>query len=376
MKSLKTFRLILLSLLLISFFGCNDSDSESNAASLEAPTISIRLADTPGDFEKVNIDVIDVMIKMNDDSNDDNGWQSLDPINTGVHDLLELTGGLNVLLVDRFQIPAGELSQIRLVLGENNTVVIEGEEGETSEEVDLKTPSAQQSGLKIKVNEELLPGFTYDFLLDFDVDKSIVIAGNSGNIILKPVIRASAIATSGIIEGNVSPSNIQTLAYVVLDDMGTPETEDDEIISAYTDENGHFALWGVPGGTYVVILSPDSESDYEETMVEDVIVVNGEITNIDPDPIQLNLKRGSITGTITNAGIVATATVMVNGEEVSDETDENGVFLLENIPVGIYTVTITPVTVTDPPLNSTNVENVEVLANTITTITPDVTLLP
>jgi hypothetical protein len=132
----------------------------------------------------------------------------------------------------------------------------------------------------------------------------------------------------------------------------------------------------VPGGTYVVILSPDSESDYAETTVEGVLVINGETTNIDPDPIELNLKPGSITGTITNAGIVATATVMVNGEEISDETDENGVFLLENIPVGIYSVTITPVTVIDPPLNSTNVENVEVLANTTTTITPDVTLVP
>jgi len=368
---MKTFKLILSSLLLIFVFSCNDSDSELNATSLEAPIISIRLVDTPGDFKEVNIEVIDVMIKMNDD----NGWQSLDPINTGVHDLLQLTGGLNVLLVDRFQIPAGVLNQIRLVLGEENTVVIEGEEGETSEEFPLKTPSAQQSGLKIKVNEELLPGFTYDFLLDFDVDKSIVIAGNSDNIILKPVIRASVIATSGIIEGNVSPSEIETLAYVVLDDMGTSETDDDEIISANTDENGHFALWGVPAGTYVVILSPDSESDYAETTVEGVTVVNGMTTNIVPDPIELNLKPGSITGTITNAGIVATATVIVNGDEVSDETDENnGVFLLENIPVGMYTVTITPAD--GSGLSPKTIENVEVFANTLTTITPDITLVP
>ena len=51
-------------------------------------------------------------------------------------------------------------------------------------------------------------------------------------------------------------------------------------------------------------------------------------------------------------------------------------YMPHNIPVGIYTVTITPVTVTDPLLNSINVENVEVLANTMTTITPDITLVP
>lgn len=367
MKTFKNFKLILSSLLLISLFGCNDSDSELNATSLEAPIISIRLVDTPGDFEEVNIEVIDVMIKMNDD----NGWQSLDPINTGVHDLLKLTGGLNVLLVDRFQIPAGVLNQIRLVLGEENTVVIEGEEGETSEEFPLKTPSAQQSGLKIKVNEELLPGFTYDFLLDFDVDKSIVIAGNSDNIILKPVIRASVIATSGIIEGNVSPSEIETLAYVVLDDMGTSETDDDEIIYANTDENGHFALWGVPAETYVVILSPDSASDYVETVVTGVMVLNGEIKDI--GTIELKLKPGSITGIITN-DVVVKASVMVEGEMVFAFTNEAGVFLLENIPVGTYTVTLTPAD--GFGLSPKTIENVEVFANTLTTITPDITLVP
>lgn len=159
--------------------------------------ISVRLVDGPGDFEHVFIDVVDIMIKYNDDSDDDNGWQSLDAINAGVYDLLELTGGIDVLLVDDFELPPGTLNQIRLILGENNTVVIKGEEEGEFETIPLKTPSAQQSGLKLKVNHELEAGFTYNFLLDFDVDQSIVVAGNSGNINLKPVIRVTTEVTSG-----------------------------------------------------------------------------------------------------------------------------------------------------------------------------------
>jgi hypothetical protein len=52
---------------------------------------------------------------------------------------------------------------------------------------DLETPSAEQSGLKIKIDKNL--GFTTDSLtLDFDADKSILETGN-GKFILKPVIK-------------------------------------------------------------------------------------------------------------------------------------------------------------------------------------------
>jgi gamma-glutamylcysteine synthetase len=87
------------------------------------------------------------MIKNNDEGDDENGWQSIADIDQIV-DLLELTGGESILLVDDFELPSGMLNQIRLVLGEENTIVIEGEE----EPIPLKTQSAQQSGLKLKMN--------------------------------------------------------------------------------------------------------------------------------------------------------------------------------------------------------------------------------
>ena len=328
------------------FFSCNnDSSSPSESGT---SNISIRLVDGPGDFDHVYVEVIDVRVKVNDPNEGEEGWVSLDPINTGVYDLLDLTGGVNVLLVDDFQIPSGMLNQIRLVLGEDNTVVIDGET------FPLNTPSAQQSGLKIKVNQVLEPGFTYDYILDFDVDQSIVIAGNSGNINLKPVINASAEVSSGIIQGAINPFDFQVNASVMVDG---------EVISTYVDENGNFMLYGVPAGNYTLTLTPDPDSGYMETIVENIEVVNGQITNIGIIDLQLAPVVGSITGTLLNAGITATASVMVDGELVEATTNESGVFFLSDIPVGIYTVTITPEE--GSGLSSAEFTNVEVTENTI-----------
>ena len=259
LKHLKSYFLVLTAII---FIGCTGSNTTST---LGTSKISVKLMDDPGDYENVFIEVVDVKVKVNDDSEDDNGWQSLEAINTGVYDLLELTGGINVLLVDEYEIPSGMLNQIRLILGEDNTIVIDGET------FPLRTPSAQQSGLKIKVNETVEAGYNYTFLLDFDVDESIVMAGNSGNINLKPVIRASIEATSGAISGSVTPAEIQT-------EISASNGVD--TISTFTNEEGNFVLVGLTEGTYTVSVTPDSASELTSLTIENVEVTSGETTDL------------------------------------------------------------------------------------------------
>lgn len=349
MKILKSLKFIFSSLFLVLLVGCNNDTSDSFPDE-SMSRISVRLVDEPGDFDHVYIEVLDVMIKYNDDSEDKDGWQSLDALNPGVYDLLELTGGVDLLLVEDYELPPGTLNQIRLVLGEDNTVVCDG-----GEPIPLRTPSAQQSGLKLQVNHELEAGFTYNFLLDFNVDESIVVAGNSGNINLKPVIRVSTDVTSGKIQGAVNPFDFQVEASVMAD--GEP-------ISAYADENGVFMLNGVPAGTYRVTITPSAESGYAGAIVDNVEVVNGEVTDIGTIELELLPATGSITGTITNEGVTVTASVMVDGEAVTADTDGTGVFLLEDIPVGIYIVTLTPAE--GSGLTATQLNNVEVTENATT----------
>lgn len=261
LKHLKSFFLLII---VIVFVGCNESNTTSSTQGNSR--ISVKLMDDPGDYENVFIDVFDVMVKFDEDDNDDdNGWQSLEAINTGIYDLLELTGGVNVLLVDDYEIPSGTLKQIRLILGEDNTIVIDGET------FPLRTPSAQQSGLKILVNETLEGNYGYTFLLDFDVDESIVMAGNSGNINLKPVIRATVEASTGAISGHVTPIDVQ---------MEISATDGVDTISAFSDEEGNFVLVGLPQGSYTVIVTPDPVSGLTTQTIENVEVNVGETTDL------------------------------------------------------------------------------------------------
>ncbi|PWA11752.1 hypothetical protein DB891_01235 [Flavobacterium laiguense] len=225
--------------------------------------MAVRLTDAPGDYDEVNLEVIDVLIKSNENS-DDNGWISIGTIEPTPYDLMDLTGGVSVLIADTW-VPSGYLGQIRLLLGENNTVVVDGVEHP------LKTPSAQQSGLKLKVNQTLEPGMSYDFTLDFDVDKSIVKAGNSGIYNLHPVIKVFATLSLGGIKGTVTPTGFQVKASVMAGD-----TE----FSAYANELGVFQIKGIPAGTYAVTLTPDPTSDYLVATVPDIVVKDGMITDI------------------------------------------------------------------------------------------------
>lgn len=254
MKNLKLKSLLLAAVVAFGFTSC--SDDEENGIEEGNAQLTVRMTDAPGDYDEVWVDVQDVMIKTEAEVGEEEGeWESLSNVETGRYDLLQLTGGVSQLLAD-VEIPAGYLDQIRLVLGPDNVVVIDGEENP------MATPSAQQSGLKLNVQQELEAGESYEYLLDFDVDESVLETGNAGYI-LKPVIRMSAMANTGSIMGKVHPTDFQSLVKA---------KNASHTISAYTDESGNFVLHGVPAGTYQVTITPEAETGLEMETVDNVEV--------------------------------------------------------------------------------------------------------
>jgi hypothetical protein len=255
MKNLKLmFVFAGLALLISSAFLSSCSDSERNAR------IEVRLTDAPGDYEEVNIDIRSVQVHSNG-GDQNSGWKTLD-ITPGVYNILELTNGLDTLL-GAIEVPAGRVSQIRLVLGDNNTVQIDGET------IDLITPSAQQSGLKLNVQTELSEGITYSFLLDFDAARSIVTTG-AGAYILKPVIRVITDATSGAIKGSVSIVESMPAVFAI--------AGDDTLGTSYADDAGKFLIKGLPAGTYTVSFSAKEGYSIEDKT--GVSVTIGNVTDI------------------------------------------------------------------------------------------------
>lgn len=245
----------------VAFTSCSSDDSKEESAGF-----SVKLVDAPGDYQSVMVDVQGIEVIIDGEAHE---FAAIEP---GVYDLLELTGGISAMLVETV-VPTGNLSQIRLILGENNSVITAGADGAAGEEIPLKTPSAQQSGLKLNVHQDLEPGLLYEFILDFNVDKSIV-ETNDGGLNLKPVISASLEAQSGAIAGVVTPAEVQS--FVTATD-GTTE------FSAYTAEGtGNFMIYGVPAGTYTVTITPAEASGKAPVTVEGVVVETGKIQEMDP----------------------------------------------------------------------------------------------
>ena len=78
------------------------------------------------------------------------------------------------------------VSQIRLLLGENNTVIDDGVE------YPLDTPSGQTSGLKLQVQADLEAGKAYIVTLNFDPYESVKKTGND-KYKLVPVIETTVV---------------------------------------------------------------------------------------------------------------------------------------------------------------------------------------
>lgn len=247
--------------------GLVSCSSDDSSGSEDSARVAVRLTDAPGDYKHVFVEVEDVMIKTTAEGGEEEGWVSLEGVNTGVIDLLSLTGGVTELLVDT-EIEAGYMHQIRLVLGDDNSIVTHAQPSAT---YDLKTPSAQQSGLKIMVNEELQAGETYTFILDFDVDKSVVSTG-SGDFSLKPVIRMAIEEDTGAIVGNVHPSEDPVLVTAQSGSM---------YASAYTDADGDFMIHGLPAGTYKVTATPVAGLGLQAFVKSNVTVGAGETVTLE-----------------------------------------------------------------------------------------------
>lgn len=242
----------------ISSFTACKKDTASTAGMSK---VQIRMTDAPGNFEKINLSLKEIILVSA-------GKPYPFAVTTAKFNILDFRIGTSNpdILVASGEMPAGEITEIRLVLNDSgNTIVIGGVESA------LTTPSGQSSGWKVKLTEnpELEPGASYTLLLDFDAAKSIVTTGN-GKYILKPVVRGIAAATSGLISGTVLPlaSHPEVLVIAGTDTVGT-------MADPLT---GKFTVGGLASGTYSVKFVP--VAGYQESTINNVAVGLGQNTAI------------------------------------------------------------------------------------------------
>jgi hypothetical protein len=256
-RSISKFNLKFLALMFTSIllFACQDDDDDNNPSSEPSYTqYQVKMTDAPGNFTEVNIDIETIRVHSDVD-----GWVNLNT-NSGIYNLLDFSNGIDTTIANN-EIPSGNVSQIRFVLGDSNSVKVDGIT------YPLTVPSGSESGLKLLVSQNLIPNITYTVLVDFDAAQSIVKTG-SGDYILKPVLRVIASGIDGAIKGDIDPDGVYANIFAVMNGDTTGAT---------TDSIGQFNINGLADGNYEVYIHP--ASPYLKDTIS-TSVSNGVVTDL------------------------------------------------------------------------------------------------
>ena len=237
--------------------GCSDDTTTPGGTG----TLRLTLVDSPVDFDDVTLDVRATRVHRSDEDSL-GGWHLVSTDSMVVH-LLDLTNGVSALLADA-DLPAGTYDQIRLRLGDGNTVTVDGVEHE------LRVPSGQRSGLKIHHTFEITDGEIYEATVDIDASRSVHQNGH-GQYMMRPVIRVRADALCGRIIGAVDPIEAAALIWTIAGE-DTVQTFADPV-------TGRFMLVALPAGVYDLTITPTS-GDWLEKLLTDVEVVVGTTNDV------------------------------------------------------------------------------------------------
>lgn len=241
-------------ILLLAFVACNSDDDNNDGNA----TFSVKMVDSPGGYDAVNVDIQGLTANYNGQ------WIDFALEAPGVYNLLDFTNGNSLLMIGDTSLAPGTMTELRLLLGENNTVIVDGLTYE------MQTPSGQSSGYKVKMDPQVMEADgIYRLVIDFDVSKSIHPTGN-GKYMLSPVVSGYLETAIGKIAGTVSPV---TAAYYVEAHNAT-----DTAGTMIDPATGQFLIGTVFPGTYDVVFT--ANPGYFDKTVNGIEVVAGQTTQM------------------------------------------------------------------------------------------------
>lgn len=250
---------------ILFFMGCQE------VANNQTGRIVVKITDEPFPIELIeeaSVTITKVEIR-NEQENEENPFITLFE-GSETFNLIELRNGLMAEFLD-LEIPAGNYNLIRIYV-ENASIAIKD-----FETYSVKVPSGSQTGVKmfIKPSLKVAGDLSAEVLLDFSLDKSFVLKGNMDTpagikgFNFNPVIRAVNNTTAGVVQGIVTDVDVVPLSEVAV------SIEQDEVLStAYTDEEGFYAILGVPAGQYSMLALKEG---YVTATVDEVEVVEGNV---------------------------------------------------------------------------------------------------
>lgn len=291
MKSRNVLMLLLAAAPILMMVSCKKESANTS-------TVKFKLTDAPGAYDAVNIDIKGVEVYS-----EGKGWVKFNS-NLGVVNLLDYMNGQTTLLAEG-QIEAGKVTAAHLIIGDNNSVVIDGITHQ------LQSSAALQAGLSVTLNNNLQAGESYEWTIDFDAAQSIEANTSNTAFTLNPTLHLIVDAASSI--------------------------------SAGGSGNGSGSGSVTGGVTIGGVLVGGGNST----------VVNGGTT-------------GSISGSVnTTVGLAMVYATNAQGQTTSTMTGLNGGFTFSAVQSGAYSISIDPIL---PLLSTKTISNVQVSAGQTTSL--------
>lgn len=284
-------------------------------------TLATSLTDSSTDqYKAVYVTIARIDVHVGGDVSNEGAWKTVATPNK-TYNLLELVNGVRENL-GLATLESGHYTQMRLIIGTTrdsglnifsrphpyaNYVI------DTDDAIhELKVPSGTQTGLKIVNGFDINTNQTTELILDFDAMRSVVIAGSSGQYLLKPTVKVLQVKDCALVSGKVSavpPVTIPPTAAVALPGtlltaqvVSAPapvDAKDQVAIDAGTvaDENGIYSLFLMPG-TYNLVAAREG---YLPACTA-VSLAAGAKPTINFGLASATLPLGTISGTITITG--------------------------------------------------------------------------
>ena len=253
---------------------CGDSTSAGSGK------LTVQLTDAPFPFSDVaRVDVwvtrIDAKQATTDSaesaqSNDRSGWVTVATPNASFN-LLDLQGGKTANL-GTATLASGSYRGFRMILDtDKSTITLK-----SGAKVDVKWPSAGQTGIKINLAEPIQVSDSAVMVVDFDVGRSFVMRGSSiaaNGLLFKPVLQAVAKSVTQSVSGSVRADNatgaqiavasVEVLAAgTALGDTASANVRK----TTSTDASGNFNLGYVAPGAYALRVTPPAASGYKPAL--------------------------------------------------------------------------------------------------------------
>lgn len=233
------------------FFACT-SESNRNQA-----LINVFLVDAPGDFESAIIEILGVEVTITGGRTGE-GSQTFFLPNVAANrqvNVSALIGG-EQFLIGRDEVPVGQVTEMKLLLGMNNLVRREG----ASIPLRFRSPGMQEVG--VQTNFVLTPGISHDLFIDFDVQRSIT--GRPGEeFFINPVIRAFSSSNTGTVSGTIRPAGQQAVLYAI-------QNRDTLTSTVSIGSSGLFQLRGL-SGTFTIGIVPFTNTLRTDSLVNIVV---------------------------------------------------------------------------------------------------------